>query len=130
VLNKIFLILNLQSLYELETIVDDLALSQISKKQQKRVIKIRHCVGIISSYLTNGFRGKEDQQICHQALVIIRTLSLMAHEDAKTKKVQRRFEDLIEGVGYLESWINHQMHHPGIVERGRSLVNLAVSLFT
>ena len=116
--------MKLEPLFEMETLVEELVNARMSRRQQKRVAAIRHSFGVISGFLRNGIDSTHDQQRCSQALVRIRTLCEIGHQESKTRQLREYFGNLLQRIGELESLTARQTKNKGLVQRNWSLVRM------
>jgi hypothetical protein len=121
--------IDLQLLFELELVVEELAKMKMLKTHEQMVAEICHSIGKISGCILYGDRGTNNLRYCQRELLRVRMLSKKVHAGKNTRQVSQKLIDLLGIVGSLESQINHEIQKPGLVERVGGLLKSFVSIF-
>jgi hypothetical protein len=117
-----------RTLYQMCVVIDELESLRMPRKQQDRVAEVRYWYGVLSGYLRKDHSWRTNHYECQEALIKIAAISRIGYEEGRTKRVRRRFSDLGELSGKLDSLINLEIQSGGLLHRLGALLKSIMSV--
>ena len=106
-----------RTLYQMCVVIDELESLRTPRKQQDRVAEIRYLYGVLTGYLRRYHSWRTNHYECQEALIKIEAISRIGYEEGRTIQVRRRFSDLSELSGKLDSLIKLEIQSVGLLHR-------------